>query len=63
MSVLVDTGVLYTDHDIDAARHEIAAKSLEAVYDGTLGQPYLSDYVYDEAVTPTLRRGTFSTAW
>lgn len=62
MSVLVDTGVIYADHDTDAARHEAAVDSLDAVYDGALGQPYVSDYVYDEAITLTLRRGSFSAA-
>jgi len=54
MTVLVDTGVLYADHDSDA---------LDAVYDGVRGQPYVSDYIYDEAVTLTLTRaGSFPAA-
>ncbi|MFC6952760.1 type II toxin-antitoxin system VapC family toxin [Halorubellus litoreus] len=57
MTVLVDTGVLYADHDTDAARHDAASDALDAVYDGEFGQPYVSDYVYDEAVTLTLARG------
>ena len=56
MTVLVDTGVLYADHDRDATRHEAASDALEAVYDGEFGHPYISDYVYDEAVTLTQRR-------
>jgi predicted nucleic acid-binding protein len=56
MTVLVDTGVLYADHDTDAARHEAAAGALDAVYDGEFGQPYVSDYLYDEAVTLALAR-------
>ena len=56
MTVLVDTGVLYADHDTDSSRHDTASDALVAVYDGTLGQPYVSDYVYDEAVTLTLKR-------
>jgi predicted nucleic acid-binding protein len=56
MTVLVDTGVLYADHDEDASRHETASTALEAVYDGAFGQPYVSDYIYDEAVTLTLTR-------
>jgi len=56
MTVLVDTGVLYADHDTDSTRHSIASDALLAVYDGTLGQPYVSDYIYDEAVTLTLKR-------
>ena len=58
MTILVDTGVLYADHDRDAARHEDASAALDTVYDGDFGQPYVSDYIYDEAVTLTLRRST-----
>lgn len=57
MTVLVDTGVLYADHDTDAARHDAASDALERVYDGEFGLPYISDYIYDEAVTLTLTRG------
>jgi hypothetical protein len=63
MTVIVDTGVLYADHDRDASRHDVASDALETVYDGELGLPFVSDYVYDEAVTLTLRRaGSFSAA-
>lgn len=63
MTVLVDTGVLYADHDTDAARHEAASSTLDAVYDGQFGQPYVSDYIYDEAVTLTLTRsGSYDVA-
>jgi len=63
MTVLVDTGVLYAEHDTDATRHEAAVEALEAVYDGDLGQPYISDYVFDEAVTLVRRRtGSFDAA-
>lgn len=56
MTVLVDTGVLYADHDTDASRHSGASDALDAVYDGVYGHPYVSDYIYDEAVTLALRR-------
>jgi predicted nucleic acid-binding protein len=56
MTVLVDTGVLYADHDTDATRHDAARGALEAVYDGEFGQPYVTDYVFDEAVTLTRQR-------
>ena len=56
MTVLVDTGVLYAAHDTDASRHETAVEALDAVYDGQYGQPFLSDYIYDEVVTLTARR-------
>jgi hypothetical protein len=51
VTVLVDTGVVYADHDTDATRHEAASAALDAVYDGAFGAPYISDYVFDEAVT------------
>lgn len=63
MTVLVDTGVVYADHDTDSSRHDDASAALESVYDGELGQPYVSDYVFDEALTLTRKRtGSFSDA-
>lgn len=63
MTVVVDTGVLYADHDETASRHPTAASALESVYDGVYGQPYVTDYIYDEAVTLTLKRsGSFAPA-
>jgi len=63
MTILVDTGVVYADHDTDASRHEAASRALEAVYDGEWGQPYVSDYVFDEAITLTRKRsGAFEPA-
>jgi predicted nucleic acid-binding protein len=56
MTVLVDTGVLCADHDTDATRHDAASTALEAVYDGEFGHPYVSDCVFDEAVTLTRKR-------
>ena len=56
MTILVDTGVLYADHDTDATRYESAAAALKTVYDGRFGQPSVSDYIYDEAITLTLKR-------
>lgn len=58
MTVVVDTGVLYAEHDTDATRHDAAVGALEAVFDGQLGQPYVSDYIYDEAVTLAQTRGS-----
>ena len=43
MTLLVDTGVLYADHDTDASRHGEASNALEAVYRGEFGTPYVSD--------------------
>lgn len=48
---LIDTGVLYADQDLDASRHDAASNALESVYDGEFGEPYVSDYSYDDAVT------------
>lgn len=56
MTVLIDTGVVYADHDTDASRHKAASRALDAVYDGEFGHPYLSDYIFDEAVTLTRKR-------
>lgn len=56
MTVLVDTGVVYAEHDCDASRNETATAAIEKAIDGVFGQPYISDYIYDEAVTPTLKR-------
>jgi predicted nucleic acid-binding protein len=63
MSVFVDTGVFYADHDRGASRHEVADEAVDAIYRGELGQPFTSDYVYDETVTLTLKRsGRFEVA-
>lgn len=63
MTVLVDTGVLYAYHDRNAPRHDVAVDAVEPLYDGELGQPTITDYIYDEAVTLTLKRtGSFETA-
>jgi predicted nucleic acid-binding protein len=56
MSLLVDTGVLYAHHDRDAEHHEAAKEAMTAVLNGEYGQPYVTDYVYDETVTLTRRR-------
>jgi predicted nucleic acid-binding protein len=45
MTVLVDTGVLYADHDTDASRYEEASDALDPVYDGEFGAAYANDYV------------------
>jgi predicted nucleic acid-binding protein len=62
MTVLIDTGVLCADHDRDATRHDIASEALDAVYDGELGHPYISDYIFDEAITLTAARTGSHTA-
>lgn len=62
MSILVDTGVLYAHHDRDAHRHDAAVTVMDELLDGTFGQPYVSDYIYDESVTLTRRRTNSFTA-
>jgi len=63
MSVFVDTGVFYADHDRGAPRHDVADAAMDALYRGEVGQPFTSDYVYDETVTLTLKRsGRFEAA-
>lgn len=63
MSVFVDTGVFFAHHDTDAARHEDAIASFESLLDGAFGQPYTSDFVFDETVTLTrARTGSFDAA-
>lgn len=63
MSVLLDTGVLYAHHDHDAERHEAAVTAIDHVLDGELGRAYVSEYVFDEAVTLTRKRtGSYDAA-
>jgi len=56
MTVFVDSGVFYAQADRAANRHETAQEALNTAFEGEYGQPYTSDYVYDEAVTLTLAR-------
>ena len=63
MSVLVDTGVFFAHHDADAERHDDAVAGFEKLLDGEYGQPYTSDYVFDETVTLThVRTNSFTAA-
>lgn len=63
MSVFVDTGVFFAHHDRDAERHDQAVAAFDALLEGTLRQPYTSDYVLDETVTLTrVRTGSFDAA-
>lgn len=64
MSVFIDTGVFFAQHDRAAARNESAVTGLKAVFEGRFGQPYTSDYVVDEAITLTrTRTESFDDAW
>jgi predicted nucleic acid-binding protein len=56
MSLVVDTGVLYAQHDSDASRHESAQAAMEAVARGKYGRPSITEHIYDETVTLTQAR-------
>lgn len=56
MSVFIDTGVFYAQHDRDASRHETAVDAMAGFVSGEYGRLYTSDYVYDETVTLTRTR-------
>lgn len=56
MSLLVDTDVFYAHHDEDSGRHDDARAALTKVLEGRFGQPYVTDYIYDETVTLTRYR-------
>ena len=56
MSLLVDTGVFYAHHDEDAEHHGDARSALTMVLKGEFGQPYITNYIYDETVTLTRYR-------
>ena len=56
MTVLVDAGVFCAQADRAANRHEVAIDALQTIFKGEYGQPYTSDYVFDEVVTLTLAR-------
>ena len=43
-------------HDPVSTRHTDAAAALKAVYGGELGQPYFTEYIFDEAITLTRTR-------
>lgn len=63
MSVFVDTGVFFAHHDTDADRHDQAVDAFDELLDGTYGQPYTNDYVFDETVTLTrVRTESFEAA-
>ncbi|WP_254864076.1 type II toxin-antitoxin system VapC family toxin [Halovivax gelatinilyticus] len=64
MSIFIDTGVFFAQHDASATRHDEATAVMRRILSGKFGQPYTSDYVIDEAITLTRKRaGTFEAAW
>ena len=64
MSVFVDTGLFYALQNQRSSRHQESARALAAVFDGTFGHVFTSDYVYDETVTLVrARTGRFTEAW
>jgi predicted nucleic acid-binding protein len=56
MSVLVDSGVFVALHNTRDENHETAKKLITMIASGEMGTAYTSDYVFDEAVTVTLKR-------
>jgi len=56
MSVIVDTGVCYAHHDADAPRYDTARAAIRRVLAGEYGQPFVSEYIFDETVTLTRAR-------
>ncbi|MFP8953295.1 type II toxin-antitoxin system VapC family toxin [Natrialbaceae archaeon A-arb3/5] len=64
MSVFIDTGVFFAQHDTAASRHEAATVAMERVLTGRFGRAYTSDYVVDEAITLTRQRtNSHEDAW
>ena len=51
MSVVIDTGLFHAVQNRRATNHETAKEALSCAFSGELGQPYTTDYVYDETVT------------
>lgn len=37
------------NHDSDASRHDDASQTIEAAYNGSVGRPPVSEYVYKES--------------
>lgn len=63
MSVFINTGVFYAQHDRDAPQHEPATTAMQTIISGRYGRLYTSEYVYDETVTLTRSRtGRFDDA-
>lgn len=60
MSVLVDTNVLVAQQNRrDRDRHSAAVQAMTSVLTGRHGQPFVTDYVFDETLT-LVRRQTKS---
>lgn len=51
MSVFVDTGVCFAQHDEYASRHEAATDAMRVVLSGRCGRPYTSDLFDDSVAT------------
>ncbi|WP_132059271.1 type II toxin-antitoxin system VapC family toxin [Halorussus amylolyticus] len=51
MSVVIDTGLFYAVQNERATNHDTAKRALSHVFSGEFGQPYATDFVYDETVT------------
>lgn len=62
MSVFVDTGLFYALQNQRAQHHDRAKRALAAIHTGRYGQPYTSEYVFDEAVTLVRTRRGYAEA-
>lgn len=62
MSVFVDTGLFYALQNTRATNHRAARRALATAIGGHFGQPYTSEYVYDETVTLVRSRGGYREA-
>ncbi len=56
MSIFLDTGLFLAYENPRDANHRAAVGIVEGAADGTWGEVFTSDYVFDEAVTLALRR-------
>mgnify|MGYP000445087251 CR=1 FL=1 len=56
LSIFIDTGVFVAARNRSDINHVRAVKLLKKALKGEYGEPYTSDYVFDEAVTVALVR-------
>lgn len=56
MAILVDTTVLYERENTRADKHAVANRAIERVLAGAYGEPVITDYIFDEAITLALAR-------
>lgn len=56
MTVFLDTGIFLAFHNTRDANHTRALELIKTLVEGGFGTAYISDYVFDEAVTVALVR-------